>query len=154
MKNRSRFTALLMAGVLVLFGSVASADTKTIQDAQDRPSDEGGIDIKSASHGHTPSGKLKHKIVSFDTNADLEQVCLHVKTSAGQFYTCGFGMYNSQDQQVGNVKEVRPNNKTIVLKFNKNAIGNPSSYSWWVVSSNYCQACDRAPNTGRARHTL
>lgn len=152
--GKTRFLALVMAGMLVLFGSIATANIKTIQDPADRPNSEGGIDIKSASHGHTKTGKLKHKIVTYDVIAELEQACLYIKTAADTYYSCGYKMYNSADQQTGGLTESRPNNKTIVFKFKPGAIGNPSTYLWWVEANNYCQQCDRAPNTGKVRHNL
>ena len=146
----------LMTAALLLFGSVALANTKAIQDGNDSSDADGGIDIKTASHGHTPTGKLKHKITTYDVIGDMEQACLFITTSAEEYYSCGFGVYNSDDKQTGSLTESRPDNKTIIFKFKKSAIGNPESYKWRVEAGNYCspENCDRAPNTGSVRHPL
>lgn len=152
MKNR--LLGLVMAGMLVLIGSVASADTKTISDGKDP--DNGGIDIKSATAGHTPTGKLKHKIGTYDQIGDMEQACLFITTVEGDYFTCGYRMYDSNDNETGGVTESRPDNKTIIFKFKKSAIGSPDFYSWRVEAGNYCSGtdCDRAPNKGMVPHKL
>ena len=138
-----------------LTATPASATARRVEDPRDVSEDEGGWDIKSAAHGHTDIGRVKHRFTSYTGMDDLMGACLRIVTSKGErFLTCGDAMYDEDNEIVGAVRERRPDNRTVVITFRRAAIGNPASYRWSVRTFGYCQTCDRAPDSGRIRHRL
>ena len=154
MTNR-KAAAVCLAGALLL-GPAALGSTRTISDPDDVPKHR--VDIKSASAGHV-NGKLKHTVVSYRRFRTSRGPCLTLETKpvrGRDFQVCGYGnMVNLQQQRSRPTVAIRrPNWHTIVYVFKRRAIGNPSSYKWFVVEEgpDECPNCDRAPNKGMVLH--
>ncbi len=159
MKQKRRLvSAVAIASAFFLFGSTAMADRTIVKDGKSDLGDPGaGVDMRSASHGHSKTGKLKHKIVSWGKMDETPHpVRLYMRTATARFATEGRYMFNYKNKRTGRVTESRPDDHTIIYKFWPRAIGNPDWYRWKVRSAYACETCDRVPNRGHGRvlHTL
>ena len=153
--QRRAIVAFVLACLMLVGTLPVSANTRRVEDPRDQSVNEGGWDIKSAAHGHTSTGKLKHTFKSYTPINEIMQACLSIVTSKGEkFSTCGYQMSDANGKAVGTVREKRPDGRTIILIFPKRAIGNPAGYRWSMETWGYCQPCDRIPNSGRVRHGL
>ena len=146
-------TAVIAA--VAVGASLALADRKTFEDPKDAP---GRVDIKEVRAGHDPKGRLVHRIVGYGTIRDGEEPGVNVY--AGQFTEVGssyqvssFGVTNGRGEKTGRTKMKRPDNKTVVYKFRKGAIGNPNSYKWQACVCVEGDQQDLAPDK-RATHKL
>jgi hypothetical protein len=153
-KGVAAVLAVAIAAVLVI-GGLALADTKKITDPNDTSH---GVDIKTASHGHTKTGKLKHKITSYNTYTKKHAPCLGIKVGSKFYRICQSTITNlSTGKQSNTIVFRHPNPTTTVYVFSKNAIGNPSKYQWQAESfATACgeAICDTAPNKGLVTHNL
>lgn len=151
-----RLVATTLLVSLVLVGS-ALADTKTIQDPDDDTGDSG--DIRSATAGHTPTGKLKHTIVTWNkagVNTDppglvISLAANDVNANCDRGYEGLFSVKKDgairrlcDNVQVGTATVKRPNPKTIIFKFGRKPLGSPTKYFWGVQT--YGSNPDVAPN--------
>ena len=126
---------------------LALADKKTFSDPKDAP---GRVDIKTVKQGHDGS-KLVHRIVGYAKIKKGEEPGVNVY--AGQFDRIGasyqvssFGVTNGRGERTGSVRMRRPDDRTVVYKFGKRAIGNPASYKWQACVCIEGDRQDLAPN--------
>jgi hypothetical protein len=156
-KRHARFIGSMAAGVVLLSSAVAFANRTTIQDPKGDGEDV--LDIKSASHGHTKTGKLVHKMVAYSNfgPAKAKKITIGIYTAGADYSVSTYGIYNSTTGTTSSVTVKRPSGNTIKYIFPKWKIGNPSSYDWHVftVPGYSCPTCpDYAPNMGYVTHNL
>ena len=157
---RRRRVSLLLVSlfiVAVAWGGVAGADTRTVDDGNDAAE---GLDLKSASHGHAPDGRLRHRIVSYNRIGGAERTLYLEIVADGhtyEFLPNGEVWKDTRDYPTGpsgHAAVSRPDERTIVYTFRKAVIGNPSAYRWRVRSVPMSTNSDRIPNTGRVTHDI
>jgi hypothetical protein len=158
---------LILVVALTLIASVAFADTKTIQDAKgDNNSDQGGQgDIRSVTATHTKSGKLKFKIVQWNTiegrgrprNAPMVVITTNTPDATcanekGELYS--FGGEDDNDQvyapcadpsDEGFYATKNPNPYTRVFIVHPKWLGSPDKIFWGVRTNG-----DEAPDEAHA----
>jgi hypothetical protein len=153
-KGVAAVLAVATAAVLVV-GGLALADTKKITDPKDAIA---GRDIKTASHGHTNTGKLKHRITTYNAYTKKQSPCLEMKAGGDLYRICQSTITNLTTGKSSNTVGYRhPTTTSTVYVFSKHAIGNPSKYQWRAISfgSKCGEAfCDSAPNKGWVTHNL
>jgi hypothetical protein len=147
--------ALGAVAATVAGGSLALADKKTFDDPKDS---KGSLDIKEVRSGHDPKGRLVHRIETYGKMAEGQEP--GVSVYAGEFdkgdshyLISSFGVTNGFGEKTGRVKMKRPDNKTVVYKFRKGAIGNPGSYKWQSCVCPEGEQQDLAPDK-KATHKL
>lgn len=154
------WVGLLVLALVTTFSSVGLADSSTVADAND--SGSGYPDIKEASHGHTPSGKLKHTIRTYNTFRTSDAPCLDMRVGRQPYQLCGDGTVFTIGVIGGDSEATvrRPNDRTVVYIFSKRSIGASNAYKWRAESvyQSNCTGddCDSAPNDGEPmiRHEL
>jgi hypothetical protein len=140
----------LTAVALLVLSAAALADHVSVQDAKNDATG-GAVDIKEASHGHTPKGKLRHVIEAYQSFSANEPF-LRITTPGGKKYEVNSaGVFNKNAVKTGKVTTTRPDDRTIQYTFWKSALGKPAKYRWRVVSNGDCAsgACEAAPDFGK-----
>ena len=122
------------------FALTASADTTTVGDPQG-DTVGGSLDLRSATAGHTSTGKLKHKVVQYN-RLDQSNLPAIVMDSPKKGCLYGYEIWPAfsatklykpcTGELVGSYTTSFPDTKTVVYKFSKNAIGNPGKYYWAI----------------------
>jgi carbohydrate-selective porin OprB len=130
----------LVVALALAFALSASADTTTVGDPQG-DNVGGTLDLKSATAGHTSTGKLKHTVVQYNR---LDQSNLPAVVMDAPKYGCQYGYevwpaFNATkiyEPCTGNLvccyTTSFPDAKTVVYKFPKSAIGSPGKYYWAI----------------------
>ena len=132
MKRSIRTTGAVAAATLALCVGIASANTKTVTDAQNDQGD-GTLDLKSATHGHA-DGKLVHKVVTYGNFGSDRAGTISVSITVGsKFYSVSkYGLWDQDAQETKPITVKRPTNNSIKFIFSKRQIGNPGSYKWFA----------------------
>jgi hypothetical protein len=101
----------------------------------------GSRDLKSATAGHTASGLLKHTIVQYNA-IDKSNPPAVVMDAPKKGCAYGYVIWPAHDAKrlfkpctdtfVGRYTKSYPDSRTVVYKFSKGAIGNPSKYYWAI----------------------
>jgi hypothetical protein len=156
-KRHMRFIGSMTVGLVVLSTAMALANTKTIQDAQGDQTDS--LDIKNASHGHTDTGKLVHKVVTYGNFGERRAgtISISIHTANNDYLVSTFGIWDDNAQTYRDVTVKRPSDNSIKFIFGEGKIGSPSSYRWLVttVPGYPCPLCpDYAPDEGYVTHPL
>lgn len=150
-----RLIALLTAFALTTVAGGAHADTRVVDD----PNDSGESDIDLASHGHTPEGRLRHRIVMYERIGaeDWEAPCVGMVVGSTRYGVCGDGrVYDvttpAAPVPTGRATVLRPNGRTIVYEIRRSSLGNPDAYKWyaWATGSRG----DIAPDSGKILHDI
>ncbi|MEA2461012.1 MAG: hypothetical protein QOH90_1189 [Actinomycetota bacterium] len=142
-----------LAATIVIAG-LALADSKTINDGNDSST---GADMKTASHGHTNSGKLKHKITTYNAYDAKHTPCLQIDAGGSIYRICQKTLTNLTSGESSTITYRHPTSKSTVYIFSKGAIGSPGKYKWQAQTfGTGCgeAPCDSVPNTGFVTHTL
>lgn len=161
-----RHFVVLFIVVVLLTVSVgvapASAGTRHIHDSNDVG---GFLDIQSVRHGHTDSGRLRHKVTTFGEwgSRRLRRDCASLALVFRQadaphravevFYRKGLKaqMIDYRDDEprvVGKVKVWRPDRHSVAVSFPKRMLNlSVSTYRWRAVTETYQRGCPKTPGT-------
>lgn len=156
-KRHARFIGSVAAGLVLLSSAAAFANKQTIADAKGDGEDV--LDIKSASHGHTKTGKLAHTIVAYSNfgPAKANKISVNITSAEGDYSVSTYGIWSDAAQTYLNVTVKRPSDNSIKYIFPPARIGSPSSYEWFAITvpGYSCPLCpDYAPNMGYVTHNL
>lgn len=140
---------LLAVAVFVVVTSVAMANTTTVGDP--RGDAGGGLNLKSATAGHTRAGLLKHTIVQYNPIDKTNPPSLVInggptgacRSPSNKYYQAlgvklgalptDKGFYRPCNGAVsGSFNRSYPNRFTVVYTFKRAAIGGPGRYFWAV----------------------
>lgn len=162
--------AAIVVAALGLGAGLARGDERSSEDRNDAP---GRMDIRDASSGHAPDGRLRHVITTFGrwTGADLVSksgppggVCLLVWTkrrpSAGSpdYLVCANadakgeklrGLVTRVSRRAGRTGRStaaavsRPDNRSLVLRFARSQIGKPDRYYWRAETVYHATNCPK-----------
>jgi hypothetical protein len=151
MKRHARFLGSMVAGLVLLSSAIAFADSYSVPDASGDGTDV--LDIRSAKHGHTTTGKLVHTVVTYGRFGARKAgtISVNITTPDNDYSVSTYGIWDDDAQTYLNVQVKRPSEKSIKYIFPPSRIGSPASYDWFVVTTpGYsCPLCpDYAPNAG------
>jgi hypothetical protein len=167
---------------LAVCAALAVADTRTVTDPKGdvRCTDESNHvvkcanrsdlhappDLRSASARHA-GAKLKHVVRGWTRlrSKDIKSfgaVGLEIHAGGHTFFTIGNGGREEMHQApsgklTGSVTVTQIDAHTVKFVFAKNAIGNPTKYSWRAQDNAACEGCtpsDRVPDHGFVTHRL
>jgi hypothetical protein len=139
---------------------VASADTTTVSDPQGDTTG-GVLDLKSATAGHTSTGRLKPTVVQYN-NLNHNNLPAVVMNSPTKGCASGYAIWPRTNATklykpctatfVCCYATSFPNPKTVVYTFPKSAIGNPAHYYWAIrIFGSGETNIDVLPNRGNPR---
>jgi len=150
-RRHARFLGSLVAGLVLLSSAIAFADSNSVPDASNDGEDV--LDIRSAKHGHTTTGKLVHTVVTYGRFGARKAgtISINITTPDNDYEVSTFGIFDTDAQTYLNVAVKRPSEKSIKYIFPPSRIGSPTEYDWSVktVPGYPCPTCpDYAPDAG------
>jgi hypothetical protein len=172
--GRAIVLVVALAAALACAGT-ASAGFTAFPDRNDKP---GPLDIRQATQGHGPGGRLVHSITTFGRwpnallgpttpNFFLLEISIDADAKPERtvfIYSVNRHMVgvvlDSKGKAVAAAKASRPNRKTLKVSFPRAGINDKPGYRWSVASffeaTGRCGGgcVDKAPNRGRILHDI